>query len=273
MKHATAICVTLFCLECSATAGSLLVQVKNTPTTPCMITLLVDDGSNKKPLIVTRQVLPSEPPLIQQIDLAREATYRIRAAVLWPDRQTWRISAVAAVQNVRVAAASTSSVDLLFLPVTLGVQHFSSGGNDTYSASLDDTAAFFADDTATGVLSITSAQLGHVGVKRYFSRLTRSPAETTWNATFSVPNVLEETTYDLMVYVPELSDSGRMAIIETSSVGTSGQYNTPVSVDEAGGSLVAPRPRTTTVTDASDQPGKWVVRVGAGGRLVRVKQK
>lgn len=119
------------------------MKFRNAPAAPCIITLLVDDGSTKKPLIVTRQVVPSEPPIIQQIDLVQEATYRIRAAVLWPDRQTLRLSAVAAVQNVRVASASTSSIDLLFTPVALSVQLSSSGGNEIYSVSLDDTAAFF----------------------------------------------------------------------------------------------------------------------------------
>jgi hypothetical protein len=275
VKHTTAICVTLFCLQGSATAGSLFVNVRNAPATPCIITLLVDDGSNKKPWILTRQVLPSELPIIQQIDLVPEATYRIRAALIWPDRQTWRISAVAAVQNVRVAPASTLSVDLLFMPVTLNIQHFSSGGNEIYSASLDDTAAFFTDETTTGVLSISLGQPGHAGVKRYFSRLSRSAAGTTWNASFSVPSVLEESTYELILYVPELSDSGRMAIIEppSSLAGTSGQYNAAVSVDEHGRFLDVPRLRTTKVKDASDQSGKWVVRAGAGGRLVRVEQK
>src|ERR1019366_5425537 len=103
--------------------------------------------------------------------------------------------------------------------------------------------------------SITSGQPGHVGVKRYFSHLSRSPAGTLWNASFSVPSVLEESTYELILYVPELSDSGRMAIIEppSSLVGTSGQYNAPVSVDEHGRSLNALRLRTTKVKDASDQ--------------------
>lgn len=214
MKHTTAICVALFCLECSATAGSLFVQVKNAPSAPSIITFLVDDGSDRKPLIVTRQVSPSEAPVIQQIDLAREATYRVRAAVLSPDRQTLRISAVAAVQNVHVALDSTSSVDLAFTPVILSVQHSSSGGNETYSASLNDTTAFFTDRTATGVLSITSGQPGQLSVKRYFSRLSDPSAGTTWNATFLVPSATEQSTYDLMLYFPELSDSGRMAVVE-----------------------------------------------------------
>jgi len=156
------------------------------PSAPGIITLLVDDRSNMKPLIVTRQVLPSEPQIIQRIDLAQEATYRIRAAALWPDQQTWRISAVAAAENVPVASNSTTNVDLVFTPVTLSVQYSSSAGNDIYSARLDDTTAFFTDRTATGVLSMTSRQPAHVSVKRYFSRLSRSPAGTAWNANFTV---------------------------------------------------------------------------------------
>lgn len=273
VKHATAICVTLFCLQFSATAGSLFVSFRNAPAAPCIITLLVDDGSTKKPVIVTRHVLPSEPPIIQQMDLVQEATYRIRAAILWPDQQTLRLSAVAAVQNVRVTSASTSNIDLLFMPVAMSVQHSSSGGNEMYSASLDDLAGFFADQTATGVLSIRSGRLGQVGVKRYFSHLSRSPAGSGWNASFSVPGGLDESSYQLMLFVPELSDSGRMAIIESpSSVGTSFP-NAPVPVDEFGRSSEAAGLRTTMIKDASDEAGKSVVRVGAGGRLVRVVQK
>lgn len=77
-----------------------------------------------------------------------------------------------------------------------------------------------------------------------------------------------------MLFVPELSDSGRMAIIEPPSVvGTTGQSNASVSVDEHGRSPDTAKPRTTRVKDASDESGKSVVRVGSGGRLVRVEQK
>lgn len=275
MKHTASICVALFCIECGATAGSLVVHVKDAPSGPGVITLLVDDGSSAKPLIFTRQLLSSEPPILQQVDLAREAVYRIRAAVLSPDRQTSRISAVAAVQNVLVRSDSSSIVDLSLTPVTLSVQHASSGGNDRYSASLDDPTGFFTDLTATGVLSITSRRLGNISVKRDFSRLSRPPAGTTRSASFTVPSPLEESTYDLMLYFPDLSDSGRMAIIgPSSSEAASSRGDTPLPVDERRTPLPVPGLGTRRSTDAtSDQPGRWVVRVGADGRLVRVEQK
>ena len=273
MKPATAILVTLFCLQCSATAGSLFVKFRNAPATPCIITLLVDDGSAKKPLILTRQTVSSEPAIVQEIDLVREATYRIRAAVLWPDGQTLRLSAVAVARNVHVTSASTSSIDLIFTPVALNVQRSSSGGNEIYSASLDDTAGFFADQTPTGVLSMTSGSLRQAGVKRYFSHLSRSPAGGRWSANFSIPSALDESTYHLMLFVPELSDSSRMAIIESQSALGTSVSNTSVPADEYGRPPDAAGLSTLIVKNARDVPERTVVRVGAGGRLVRMVQK
>jgi hypothetical protein len=78
----------------------------------------------------------------------------------------------------------------------------------------------------------------------------------------------------LMLYFPELSDSGRMAVVAfPCSEGTSSQNTPPLSADENGTSRHAPQPRTARGTDASDQPGKWVVRVGADGRLFRAGQR
>ena len=273
MKHATAIWVTLSCLQFSATAGSLFVKFRNAPAAPCIITLLVDDGSAKKPPILTRQIVSSEPPIVQQIDLVKEATYRIRAAVLWPDGQTLRLSAVAVARNVHVTSASTSSIDLIFTPVALNVQRSSSGGNEIYAASLEDPAGFFADETPTGVLSMTSGPLRQAGVKRYFSRLNRSPAGGAWSANFSIPRVLDESTYHLMLFVPELSDSSRMAIIESQSSVETALPNAAVPADEYGRPTDTAGLSTTTVKDARDVPERTVVRVGASGRLVRMVQK
>jgi hypothetical protein len=65
-----------------------------------------------------------------------------------------------------------------------------------------------------------------------------------------------------------------MAVVEfPSSDGTSSQTTASLSVDETGTSRHAPQPGTARGADASDQPGKWVVRVGADGRLVRAEQK
>ena len=176
-------------------------------------------------------------------------------------------------RNVHVTSASTSTVELLFTPVALNVRRSSSGGNEIYSASLDDPAGFFADQTPTGVLSMTSGSLRQAGVKRYFSHLSRSPAGGRWSANFSIPSVLDESTYHLMLFVPELSDSSRMAIIESQSLAGTSVSNASVPKDEFGRTPDAAGPSTTMVRKTRDVPERTVVRVGAGGRLVRMVQK
>jgi len=70
------------------------------------------------------------------------------------------------------------------------------------------------------------------------------------------PKTLDESTYGLMLYFPDLSDSGRMAIVEFPfPEGASNQNTAPPPVDEEVHPGIHPGGELARGTDASDQPG------------------